>query len=499
MKKIFLLLSTIGLFTIASCSDYLDQQSPDELTSNNFWRNKADAESALAATYSQLECATNEWTFAEIKWPVEAYREDINELGSDALNYQNWVELSTFTYTNGNSQFTSYWKINYRGISNANQVIDKLPQVPASKLTDADRKQIEAEARFLRAYYHMKLLLNWDKIYVRDKYVTKESDLNVPLATRPEAWDFITKEFKAVADILPAKQTSDKTGRATSGAANSYLGFAYLTRAYEETAQKQTFLTEALTALNKVQGYELVKDYVSMFDGTTKNSKESIFELQFSETTANGAFYRNALHYWMAAGELGGWDEILPSPMLINEFKKEGKIATTGNYDTRFYSTIFFKDPYFNDPNNPMVVEATYDERFEGNDKPVYRRYIPSTQDKMNQEFTAINIPLMRYANVLLMQAEALNELGRTGEAIPYINKVRERADMPAMTGTTATAVKAQIEHERIIEFPLENYRFYDLRRWGKTKAALDAVGRTGFDTAKNNFYPIPLTELQAN
>jgi starch-binding outer membrane protein, SusD/RagB family len=70
---------------------------------------------------------------------------------------------------------------------------------------------------------------------------------------------------------------------------------------------------------------------------------------------------------------------------------------------------------------------------------------------------------------------------------------------MPAMTGTTAAAVKAQIEHERIIEFPLENYRFYDLRRWGKTKAALDAVGRSGFDAAKNNFYPIPLTELQTN
>lgn len=499
MKKILYILSVIGLFTTASCSDYLDQQSPDELTSNNFWRNKADAESALASTYSQLEGAVDEWAFAEVKWPVEAYREDVNELGSDALNYQSWVELSTFTYTNGNSQFTTYWKLNYRGISNANQVIDKLPQIPAATISDADRAQIQAEARFLRAYYHMKLLLNWEKIYIRNKYITKESDLNVPLSTRAEAWDFITSELKAVAAVLPAKQSQDKTGRATSGAANSYLGFAYLTRSYEETAQKQNFLNEALTALNKVQGYELVKDYVSMFDGTTKNTKESIFERQFSETTANGAFYRNALHYWMAAAELGGWDEILPSAMLVNEFKKEGKIATTGNYDSRLYSTIFFKDPYFNDQNNPRVLGTTYDEKFGGEDKPVYRRYIPSTQEKMDQEFTAINIPLMRYANVLLMQAEVLNQLGRTLEAIPYINKVRDRADMPAMTGTTANDVQAQIEHERIIEFPLENYRFYDLRRWGKTKVALDAVGRTGFDPAKNNFYPIPLTELQAN
>lgn len=499
MNKIFYLLSIISLFTITSCSDYLDQQSPDQLTSGNFWRNKADAESALAATYSQLEAAVDEWAFAEVKWPVEAYREDICDLGSDALNYQSWVELSTFTYTNGNPQFTTYWRLNYRGISNANQVIDKLPQVPAAALNDADRAQIEAEARFLRAYYHMKLLLNWDQIYVRKKYITKESDLSIPLSTRAEAWDFITSELKAAAAVLPAKQSTDKTGRATSGAANSYLGFAYLTRAYEETAQKQAFLNESLTALNKVQGYDLVKDYVSMFDGTAKNTRESIFELQFSETTANGAFYRNALHYWMAAAELGGWDEILPSKVLINEFKKEGKIATTGNYDTRFYSTIFFKDPYFNDPSNPLVLGTTYDDKFGDTDKPVFRKFIPSTQEKMNQEFTAINVPLMRYSNVLLMQAEVLNELGRTPEAIPYINKVRNRADMPAMTGTTASAVKAQIEHERILEFPLENYRFYDLRRWGKTKTALDAAGRTGFDAAKNNFYPIPLTELQAN
>ena len=117
----------------------------------------------------------------------------------------------------------------------------------------------------------------------------------------------------------------------------------------------------------------------------------------------------------------------------------------------------------------------------------------------MDTEFLGMNVPLMRYSNVLLMKAEALNELQRSGEAIPFINLVRDRADMPNMVGTSYEAVKAQIEHERIIEFPLENFRFYDLRRWGKTKSALDAVGRTNFEPAKNNFYPVPLTEIQNN
>jgi hypothetical protein len=499
MKKTLYIFSIVSLFTLIGCSDSLDQQSPDELTSQNFWRNKSDAEAGLAATYAQLEGSTDEWAFSEVKWSVEAYREDICLLGSDAQNYQNWVELYAFNYTNGNSQFTSYWNNNYRGISNANQVIDKLKQIPSSTINDSDRAKIEAEARFLRAYYHMKLLLNWDKIIVRKKYITDQAELNAPLSSRVEAWDFITSELKAVAAILPAVQPSDNTGRATSGAANSYLGFAYLTRAYEETAQKQAFLNESVTALNKVQGYTLVKNYGSMFDGSNENSPESIFELQFSENTANGASYRTAIHYWMAAAELGGWDEILPSPMLMDEYKKEGKTATTGGYDSRLYSTIFFKDPYFNDPANPLLFGQTYDDRFGDTDKPVFRKYIPTTQEKMDQEFIGLNIPLMRYSNVLLMQAEALNELGQTIAAIPLINQVRERADMPEMTGTTYDQVKAQIEHERIIEFPLENFRFYDLRRWGKTKAALDAIGRAGFDPAKNNFYPVPLTELQSN
>ena len=500
MKNISNFISALCILTLIGCSnDFLEQQSPDQLNSSTFWRNKADAEAGLSSTYAFLEGAVEEYAFSEVKWPVEAYREDICKLGSDALNYQNWVELADFTYTNGNSQLTSYWQLNYRGISNANQVIAKVGQMPPSAISDTDKKQIIAEARFLRAYYHMKLILNWEKIKLRTKYITNQNEISSLLADRIETWNFIVSEFKAVADVLPAAQPADKAGRATSGAANSYLGFAYLTRAYEETTDKQTLLTESLKAFDKVQGYELVQDYVSLFNGTNKNSKESIFELQFSENTSNGAFYRTALHFWMAASELGGWDEILPTDMLMNEFKKEGKIATTGNYDSRLFSYIFFKDPYFNDISNPRIFGETYDARFGSANKPVFRKYLPPTRAQMDTEFLGLNVPLMRYSNVLLMKAEALNESSRSLEAIPLINAVRARADMPSMIGLTYNAVKAQIEHERIIEFPLENFRFYDLRRWGKTKIALDAVGRTGFNASKNNFYPVPLTEIQNN
>ncbi len=106
----------------------------------------------------------------------------------------------------------------------------------------------------------------------------------------------------------------------------------------------------------------------------------------------------------------------------------------------------------------------------------------------------------MRYANVMLMKAEALNELDQTAQAIPLINEVRRvHGDMPPMAGSSQEDVRRQIEHERMIEFPLENFRWYDLRRWGKLGEALQDAGRSGFSQERNAFYPIPLTEINTN
>ena len=123
MKK-YIYISVLIFMALAysSCDDFLSVESPDQLTSETFWRGESDAEAGLAAAYSQLEYYINTWDFAEIKWPVEAYREDIIEMGNDARNYPNWVELYNFTYTNGNSQVSSYWWNNYMGVSFSNQI-----------------------------------------------------------------------------------------------------------------------------------------------------------------------------------------------------------------------------------------------------------------------------------------------------------------------------------------------------------------------------------------
>ncbi|MDR1161028.1 MAG: RagB/SusD family nutrient uptake outer membrane protein [Tannerellaceae bacterium] len=484
--------------SMTSCEDFLAVESPDELTSDSFWRDKNDAEAGLAAAYSKLEASTDTWGFPEVLYPVEAYREDLIKPGADAYNYPNWIELANFNYTNGNSQFTTYWVDNYFGINYCNQVIENLPGIPQGMISEEDRAMIRNEGYFLRGYYHTKLLLNWEQIVLRDKYITSTEELDKPLASRAETWDFIIDNFTKATD-LPALRTPETQGRATRGAAYAFLGWAHLTRAYEEPANKEAHLNAAVSAFNNVTGYELVKELRSLFDATNKNSKEGIFELQLTLNTANGARYRTQLHRFIGCTELWGWEEILPSDRLVEAYKKEGKIAATGRYDSRLYETLFIKDEYFNDPEAGNVYGSTYDDWFGGLDKPAFRKYMPADYEGMNTNYFAPNIMLMRYANVLLMKAEALNELGKTAEAIPLINEVRARADMPPMAGASQQEVRAQIEHERMIEFPLENMRFYDLRRWGKAKEALEAAGRTGFDPAKNNFYPIPIQELNTN
>lgn len=500
MKALKYIAGICLVLSLTSCDDFLTKTSPDELTSGNYWRNKSDAESGMAAVYSQMYFG-DEWSFPEVKWPVEAYRQDDVVMGSDAQNYQNWVQLRDFTFTNGNSQFTSYWWYYYHGISFANQVMTKVGAMTDAQIDAKDRTEIVAEARFMRAFYHMQLLLNWEKIVNRDVYITSSGELDKAMSERPDSWNFIVDDLQKAGADLPQKRPADNLGRATSGSAYAYLGFAYLTMASEQPEKKTEYLNEALKAFDNVKGYELESNFLSMFNGTNKNCKESIFEIQFSMSSVSGAWYRTYLHKWIGTSVFGGWDEIAPSQALMNEFKKEGKL-NNGMYDARLYESVYFNDPYFNDGTGKVYGYDFKDwvEDSEERDRVLqFRKFMPPTKAALDQKHTDVNIPLMRFANVLLMKAEALNDLGRTGEAIPLINDVRRvHGNMPAMTGTTQAEVQAQIEHERMIEFPMENLRWYDLRRWGKTAEAMAAIGRTGFDKSKL-FYPTPQTELNSN
>lgn len=201
MKKIVCITAACMALTLTACDDYLTVSSPDNLTSESFWRDKTDVEAAISAAYSQLyfmDGSTDKWTMCEVLWPVEAYREDLVKPGNDAMNYQNWVELYNFTYTNGNSQFSNYWRHLYRGANFASQILEKMAKVPTDKLSEDERTRLQAEAHFLRGYYHMRLLLNWEQIIIRDKYITSgdRAALDKALSARPDCWTLSSANSK---------------------------------------------------------------------------------------------------------------------------------------------------------------------------------------------------------------------------------------------------------------------------------------------------------------
>lgn len=501
MKKIIYIASFLFATLLTGCNDFLTVESP-AFSTDKYWRDKADVEAGLSAVYGQMDNRASSYAVAEVKFVVETFRSDEMEKGQDVNNYPEWAAMYNYTYNNENSGIKEYWMNNYNGINYANNVLFGIEKVQSTgeKMGDDDYNHFTGEAVFLRAYYHFKLIMSWEKAIIRNEYLTGESQTHKALSSRTDVWDFVCGELDRASGLLPQTRPATEAGRVTKGAAYSYLGWAYLTRAYEETSKKEEYLAKAEQAFSKVTGYELESNYGSLFDGTNKNSKESILELQFTNSTADGTYHKHVLHFWLAPKSMYGWDEIRVSEKMYNEYLKEGRIAENGLYDARAYGSMIFNDSYYQDGGN--ILGYNYDDIYGESavTKYNFRKYFPATWDDYAQNTIGTNLPLMRYSNVMLMLAEVYNEQNHPEKAVPLINDVRRiHGKLPAMTGSDQNAVKAQIEHERLVEFALENSRFYDLRRWGKLDEAIRASGRTNFDSSKHSFLPIPLMEIQTN
>ncbi|SKB80383.1 Starch-binding associating with outer membrane [Salegentibacter holothuriorum] len=505
--KFIFLISVI--FTIGcSGEEYLDKQPPDQLTSENFWRNAEDARSGLTAAYSELEARSNFWDgWQEGRSVVEYFRSDYALPGPDATNYSHWMSIYNFNYTNGHIFLDVLWSTNYKGINFANQVIKNVSTMTSDQISEDEKEQILGEAYFLRAYYHFKLLTLFEQIIIRDDVITAAS-LDKPLATRPEAWDFLFKDFEIAANKLEFEIQPQDYGRANKGAALGYLGKAYIYKAGDQSSSTGDEYQKAAEAFSKVVEsgqYALVDDFKSLFNGENENSKESVFELQFKSGDAT-SWNATRLHSFIGDWSIGGWGGILADDRLVNQMKKEGKVAENGLYDNRLYATLYFDDPYFNDESAgrmegstwSSLIESTYGDPDAKDDVAFFRKWLP--EPLAGNGYIGLNVTLLRYADVLLMYAEALNETGNTETAVELINKVRtSHGNVPPVDLNTEEAVFSQIVHERVMELTLESTRFFDLRRWGMLDDAMNAAERTGFNAQEHSYLPIPLSEIQTN
>lgn len=469
LKYILLLL----IVTISSCSeDSLNEISPDSVTMANYWTSEKNAKSAIMEAYQNI--SMNTWAFGEVEMGPMYYRsDDITMLGG-SLQYDYMVALNKFTYSNTNWLIEYYWKKKYVSINITNWVIENIDAIPEKNINEDQRKYIKGEARFLRGVLHMQLLQNFHKIVLK-KASARTNNLSEGLSSREEAWSFIIEDFKTASELLPKTWDASNVGRATKNSAFGFLGKAYL---YQKNFKN------AHEAFIKIEGADLVasEEYENLFNGKNENSIESIFEVQFSTVESSGLSKVHSGASTMATADFDGWDMFSPSEKVMNAFMVEK--TTDNKHDIRLLASIAFNDPestFLGEKINKVL------------NTPCYKKYIES-KEAITSSNSGANFYYMRYADVLLMDAEALAEDNKSSEALPLINKIRKRAGLRDFTSNDKASVIAEIRKQRLLEFCGEGIRFYDLVRWDKAQENLP-----GFVAPINNYFQVPYKEIQNN
>jgi len=490
IKKYIVLLCVIllGIFISACEKDFLTLENPNQMTGESFWRNAEDVESALTATYALLQHQWWDWYWA----PGEMFM--TLEVMSDLTDADIFYPISGHNEYNAHPNMYTvryFWQENYKMIYAANQVIENAPTVES--LTEDQVNEYVAEAKFLRAFANFQLVNLYGNIVKVTSVPTDPSEFYKPQSPADEIYALIEEDLKFAKDYLPTSWPDAWLGRATRGAAASYLGKVYMFQ--EKWAQAETEFKDVTTL-----GYSLVNDLYSLFTGKNEYSSESIFEINFTADRTGGRIESQSL-----VPNYQSWLGLWPTDHLKALFMDDTTAA--GEKSARTYASIVFDDPncdiwYFNG--------QTYEQYFgEDEDRAFYKKYsyYDPTEDAYEEYSVGINYVIMRYADVLLMLGEALNEQGKTAEAIPYINQVRNRAgSVPVDAGMSQSDLRHHIrEVERPLELCNETGRFFDLVRWYKStsiQAAMQANNGPNwdqFDDGVDEIWPIPARELSAN
>lgn len=499
MKKIRIIAVLIAfLGTNLSCEkELLDQVNPNAPTPNTFWKTEQDAIQGLNAVYAGIQ--NRELSLWEIF--------DYDMRSDEGYSQSPWTDLGNI----GRFVFNNYdfpwllevWRELYRTIYKANQVLEN---VPAIEMDETLKTRILAETKLLRGHCYYKLVTLWGRVPI----VTGIEDANnrYPQGTIEEVWGLVEQDFMDAAAGLPDSYSGADIGRATRGGAIGYLGRAYL---------QQKKWAEAATEFEKIIAmvpgtYDLMPDFKDNFTEEFENNQESLFEIQFTNNngkTDGVPVYNNASGdetseraQFFGVRPLG-WTDGQPTKWLLNQFLSETDME--GNEDPRLFYTMTYDHP------GELLYGQTYEERGAGPNDRFWRKYTNYYQD-YESYFSAINTRVIRLADVYLMHAEALNELGRTQEAIPYANLVRERSNMNDLPLTlTQEEFRLQLRHDRVVELAGESVRFLDMVRYGIVGPELAgpnpdlSPAESDFDTefrnyqvGKSEYLPIPLYEIDA-
>ena len=471
------LLLVASLFIATGCEDFLQKDPQGELTQEAFPVTASDALLATNAVYVSVR----NWAYHSGGYPIMDIMSDDAHKGSNPNDQLPTVgPFETFTYTTTQDGLDRWWSALYEGIKRANVVIEKVPSIT---MEEQLRTRYIAEARFLRGLFYFDLVRAFGGV---PKVTTTVPATKIPRSTASEIYELVITDLEYAAQYLPEKSLygPDDAGRATKGAAKSLLARVYLFLGDYENAEK--YALEVIAS----DEYDLEDNFADANGKNGEHGVESVFEVGAMEVEgAGGNQYANT--QGVRGSPNRGWGFNRPSLDLRNSFEPG---------DPRLDATIIDLGETLDgiliigDGTTPdeVVVDGTVTEVECYNQKVWYPGTNTITQWGHNRR-------LIRYADVLLMAAEALNENDKPGDALLYLNEVRERARegnssiLPDVTVTGKDDLRTAILEERRHELALEGHRFWDLVRTGR---AATVLGPMGFETGKHELFPIPQNEI---
>jgi starch-binding outer membrane protein, SusD/RagB family len=419
-------------------------------------------------------------------------RSDDAEKGSTpADGGANAQTMDNFPVAPDNGYLNAIWLGNFALINKSNIALDQVRNNKDIVAPQEVKAQSEAEARFLRAYAYFNLVRYFGRVPLIDSVFTNAaSQSNVPQSSAVQIYSFIESDLQFAANNLPLNWDAKFVGRVTRGAANGLLAKVYLTQ------KKWGPAMSAANAVITSGQYDLSTPYDRIFREEGENSKESVFEVQATASAAIPS--ANGVQYAQIQGVRGsgawdlGWGWNTPSPQLAASYE-------TG--DPRRSRTIMFTS------TSTTTFQTIYGENLPvGLPNAMYNHKVytnPSIRASLGNRFGYwMNVRILRYADVVLMYAEAANEMGTTAEALAKLEMVRARARagnntiLPAVTTTDQALLRDAIRRERRAELAMEHDRFWDIVRWGIAQQVLHAAGKTNFNENRDVLLPIPQTQI---
>lgn len=475
-----LFIGIVAVLMFSGCEKFLDRK-PLEATLDDL--NQGGLEGQIYGIYGALRNGDVAGQgFGGIPWmAIHNFRSDDSEKGSSPSDGADWELIhDNFQYVKDHWSATTYWNQHYTFIALANTALQTADSL---NLTDPASQVNIGEAKFFRALAYFDLVRTFGQVPKIDFRVYNPAEARKPKASETEIYTLIDADLQAAIAVLPPTWSTASSnrfpGRLTNFAAKALRAKTLL---YRQRWAEALALCNDVISSNR---YALADDYFKTFSVEGENNSESIFEIQSDE----GLQYGNSVPFgWtgICQGVRGsaewdlGWGWNTPTASLVNAYapgdkRRDGTILFSGQSDGVYGKTV---------PAFPGVVPRAYW------NKKVYPN--PATQvAKGNRQAGWYNHKVLRYADVLLMAAEAANELGGASNqtlAVNLVNRIRTRAGLGNIIFSNQAAMRTTIQNERRFEMALDGERFFDLVRWGLAPSVLGSLGYQ----PRNRHYPIP-------